>query len=172
MNRQPLREALNRIEDLAKEIDSNVPSNKPSLSDFRSDLAGLLNVTVCATYENCVKLIIHDYSGRQSPKFLTYTQNQYDKINSRIDLGDLHKYAKTFSPDIHRIFKSKLSSVKDYYLERTSSDIIDAYSQLLKWRHDFAHTGQRVTTVEEVLRHHKLGKRVILTFSDAFSSTS
>lgn len=170
MNRSPIREALNRVESLATEIDGNVPADKPSLSDFRSDLAGLLNVTVCATYENCVKLVIHEYSGRQSPKFLTYTQNQYDRINSRIDINDLHKYAKTFSPEIGHRFKSRLNSLKEYYLDRVNSNILDSYVQLLKWRHDFAHTGQRVTTVEEVIKHHKLGKRVILIFSDAFAS--
>lgn len=170
MNRQPIVEALGRIDTLANEINENVPASSPRLSGFRSDLAGLLNVTICAAYENCIKLVLHDYAARQSSLFEIYAKNQYDKINSRIDIGDLHKYARTFHPSINDIFKKKLNDCKAYYLNRTNEDIVSSYGQTLKWRHDFAHTGQRVTTVEEVIKFHKLGKRVILLFSDAFSA--
>lgn len=169
MNRGPIVEMLSRIEALAQEIDANVPTDQPGLIDFRADLAGLLNVTVCATYENCVKAIIHDYAGRQSQLFRVYAQNQYDRINSRIDVSDLYRYAKTFHPDIHRTFKERIASTNAYYLRRTLSDIVVSYGQLLSWRHSFAHTGIRVTTVEEVIRHHRLAKRVIIAFADAFS---
>ncbi|MBX7534456.1 hypothetical protein K3175_02150 [Qipengyuania sp. GH1] len=169
MNRAPIVETLARIEGLANEINQHVPSDRPSLNEFRSDLAGLLTVTSCATYENCVKLILQDYAGRQSNLFRVYAENQYDKINSRIDIRDLHKYCKTFHPNISRIFKDKLEKSKRFYLERANSDITESYGQLLKWRHSFAHSGARITTVEEVLRHHQLGKRVIILFSDAFA---
>jgi hypothetical protein len=133
-------------------------------------LASLLNVTICAAYENCVKIVLHNYAAKQSSLFEVYTKNQYKKINSRINTDDLYKYAATFHPSINTIFSRKLKYYKDYYLNRTNEDIVKSYDQILKWRHDFAHTGQRVTTVEEVLKYHKIGKRVILLFSDAFSS--
>ena len=170
MNRSAVIDALDRIDLLSAEINANVPASNSSLLGFRSDLAGLLNVTICATYENCVKLILHEYAGRQSSLFQIYTKNQYDRINSRIDINDLHKYAKTFHPDINKDFKIRLKKTSEFFLNRTAGDIIKSYSQLLEWRHDFAHTGQRVTTVEEVTKHHRMGKRVILLFSDAFSS--
>lgn len=170
MNRAPIVEALARIEGLAEEIEQHIPSGRPSLNDFRSDLAGLLTVTSCATYENCVKMILQDYAGRQSNLFRIYAENQYEKINSRIDIGDLHKYCKTFHPAIARDFKERLDKAKRFYLDRTRLDIAESYGQLLKWRHSFAHSGARVTTVEEVLKHHKLGKRIIILFSDAFAA--
>ncbi len=169
MNRVPIREQLSRIEILAHEIDENVASTSPRLAGFRSDLAGLVTVTSCATYENCVKMVIHEYSGRQSELFEVYTKTKYNKINSKITVGDLKSYAKTFHPELGRRFSERLSKVRDYYLRRTSEDICMAYSQMLQWRHTFAHSGDRVTTVEEVIHHHKLGKRVLLSFSDAFS---
>ena len=170
MKRAPIREALARIDLLANEIDGHIPAGKPSLAEFRSDLAGLLNVTVCATYENCIKSIIQDYAQRQHALFGIYSENQYGRINSRISVGDLNFYAKKFHPKIHLYFKDELRRIKSYYLNRTSEDIQDAYEQLLEWRHSFAHTGARVTTVEEVMKYHRLGKRVVLIFSDAFSS--
>ena len=169
MNRSPIRDALSRIEALASEIDANVAADKPSLTDFRSDLAGLLAVTTCATYENCVKLVIQEYAGRHSELFRIYAENQYEKINSRIDISDLHKYCKTFHPEIGLLFKRKIENTKGYYLRRVRSDITVSYGQLLKWRHSFAHSGARVTTVEEVLSQHRLAKRVIILFSDAFA---
>ena len=169
MNRQPIIEAFARVETLATEIRTNIPAASPRLSDFRADLAGLLNVTICATYENCVKVIIHDYAARQSQLFERYTRSQYDKINSRIDLSDLHKLAKTFHNKINLKFKEDINRYKKYYLDRANEDITTSYSQILKWRHDFAHSGTRVTTVEEVLKYHQIGKRVILLFSDAFA---
>lgn len=170
MNRQPIVDALNRVDELAREIDQHVPASSPSLAGFRSDLAGLLNVTICATYENCVKLILHEYAGRQNALFETYAKNQYEKINSRIDIGDLYKYSKTFHPQINVEFKNRIAKAKDYYLLRTNNDIVKSYSQILDWRHDFAHAGKRVTTIEEVMKYHKLGKRVILLFGDAFAA--
>lgn len=172
MNRQPIMETLGRIDLLVLEINENVPASSPALSGFRSDLAGLLNVTICAAYENCVKLVLHNYAAKQSSLFEVYAKNKYDRINSKIDIRDLHHYAKTFHPCINNIFKEKLQNYKNYYLNRTSEDIVNSYVQILNWRHDFAHTGQRVTTVEEVIKYHKIGKRVILLFSDAFCSYS
>lgn len=170
MNRSSVVEALNRIELLSSEINRHVPVDTASLTEFRSDLAGLLNVTVCATYENCVKLVIFDYASRQHEHFRIYAENNYDRINSRIDIRDLYRYSKIFHPEINKSFKLKMDKASKYFKIRTKRDIEKSYSQLLEWRHSFAHTGSRVTTVEEVMLHHRIAKRVILLFADAFSS--
>ena len=168
MNRSDVRAELKRIDRLVAEIDSYAPATAPKSVGFRSDLAGLLTVMVCATYENCVKGIIQDYAGRGSPFFRLYTENQYAKIDSRIDVNDLKKYAKTFHPDIGKIFDGNLKEINAYFLKRTKVSIKSRYSQILEWRHDFAHTGSRVTTVEEVIEHHRYAQRVLTTFADSF----
>jgi hypothetical protein len=168
MNRAEIRENLDRIDALALEIGQHIPAAQGALTGFRSDLAGLLVVLICAAYENCIKEILNSYAGRQSALFRIYTQNRYEKINSRIDIQDLQSYAKTFHPDLGLKFKSKLKETSEYYLRRASVDIKSSYGQILQWRHIFAHTGARVTTVEEVLRHHGLAKRVLFAFADSF----
>jgi len=170
MNRAEIRDTLDRINSLAAEVESHVPAENGALADFRADLAGLLVVTACATYETCVKQIIYNYAGRHSPIFKIYAENKYNKINSRIDVGDLHAYAKTFHPNLGTLFKNNLSRTCAAYLDRTSVDIKQSYSQMLEWRHSFAHTGARVTTVEEALRHHRYAKRVIFTFADTLQN--
>lgn len=170
MNRLDVIEELKRIDRLAAEIDKYAPAAAAKSFDFRADLAGLLTVMVCASYENCVKAIIQDYAGRGSPLFRLYTENQYNKINSKIDINDLKKYTKNFHPDIAAHFETSLRTKNDYFLKRTKVSIKSRYSQILRWRHDFAHTGIRVTTVEEVIDHHRYAQRVIITFADSFST--
>lgn len=169
MNRQELNEILGRVGSLAKEVDTYAPESEASASGFRSDAAGLLVVLTCATYETCVKQTIYNHANRFSPHFKIYAENNYEKINSRIDIGDLNRYSKTFNPKIGEDFKSRFKKIRQLYLKKAKKDVEIHYVQLLKWRHSFAHTGARVTTVEEVLEHHRLAKRVIYAFSDSFS---
>lgn len=170
MNRSDVKAELRRIDRLVAEIDSYAPATNPKSLDFRADLAGLLTVMVCASYENCVKGIIQEYSGRGSPLFRIYTENRYEKINSKIDIPDLRNYSKTFHPEIGKDFDSNLKEVNCFFLKRTKVSIQSRYSQILKWRHDFAHTGNRVTTVEEVVDHHRYAQRVLTTFADSFAT--
>lgn len=169
MSRAEIIDALSRVKSLSDEIDVFAPPDQPKFTEFRADLAGLLNVMVCATYENCVKSVIFDFTSRHHALFGSYAQVRYDKINSKISLGDLYNYADTFHPKIGKHFREKFKSCKSYYLKRTSINIEESYSQILRWRHTFAHTGTRVTTVEEVITHHKVAKRTVLLFSDSFS---
>jgi len=166
MNRIEIRETLDRVQILAAEVDAHVP-DRPIVTDFRSDLAGLLVVMTCATYETCVKNILYSYAGRHSPLFKVYVENKYEKINSKIEISDLHTYAKTFHSDLGKKFKESLNAKSEKYLLKANKDIKQSYTQLLKWRHSFAHTGARVTTVEEVLQHHSYAKRVLFIFSDS-----
>ncbi len=166
MNRSEIRETLDRVKALASEVDMHVP-DKPIVTDFRSDLAGLLVVMTCATYETCIKNILYSYAGRHSPFFKIYAENKYEKINSKIEIDDLKAYAKTFHPDLGNEFKENLNRKSKKYLLSANVDIKQSYSQLLRWRHAFAHTGARVTTVEEVLKHHAYAKRVLFIFSDS-----
>lgn len=168
MSRAVVREYLNRVDDLAKEVEQHVPADRPEMTDFRSDVAGLLTVLTCATYETCVKQVIYAYAGRNSPMFGIYAEKRYDRINSKIEVSDLKNYASTFHPDLGNIFKENLERFRSNFIGKTSYDIVTKYNQLLKWRHSFAHSGARVTTVEEVLKHHSAAKRVLFIFSDSF----
>lgn len=168
MNRTGIIQILTRTDSLAAEIENFVPSN-PSAGSFRADLAGLLLVNACATYETCVKEVMYAYASRHSPQFKGYTERRYQKINSKIDISDLHSCAKNFDPDINVEFKKRLKHYQDLFLIKSNVDIKARYTQILEWRHSVAHTGARVTTVEEVLKHHRASKRILFAFCEAFS---
>ncbi|MBN8900151.1 MAG: hypothetical protein J0H57_03885, partial [Rhodospirillales bacterium] len=88
------------IDALASEINAFVPLDTRSVQ-FRADLAGLLVVSIVATYESCVKETLTGFAGRHHAQFGTFAQNHFGRLNSRISLSDLYGYARTFDSARH-----------------------------------------------------------------------
>jgi hypothetical protein len=169
MARSDIDEVLDRVESLAAEIEQFVP-NDPKSVQFRADLAGLLVVAIASSYETCVKETLTAYAGRHHSQFAIFTQNHFEKLNSKVAVSDLYKYASTFDNAVHFEFGQLIKRRKGAIYKRIGKDFVASYNQILKWRHDFAHAGIRNTTVEEALATHRLAKRVLYCFDDAFSS--
>ena len=169
MSRLDLNSNFNRIKTLVSEIEQFAPVDDMRMISFRGDLAGLLVVLIVATYENCVKDTLVSYAYRYNDKFGEFTSNNFDKLNSRIAVGDLYSYAKVFGNSTHQSFKQLLSSRKKRIQNFTGQNVEKSYESLLGWRHNFAHTGNKTTTVEEAVRTHQFAKHVLYSFDDAFS---
>jgi hypothetical protein len=167
MARAEIDVILRRAEALALEIEAFVPNTARSVQ-FRADLAGLLVVSMAASYESCVKETLMNFAGRHLSQFGMFAQNQYRKLNSRISMADLYSYASTFDNSVHQKFGQIIVARKAKLMTRIGKDFTKAYSQILSWRHDFAHAGIRNTTIEEALMTHRLAKRVLYSFDDAF----
>lgn len=170
MPRGDLDEILRRIDTLEGHIGDFVPVTARTV-EFRADLAGLLVVAIAAAYESCVKETLTAYASRHHEAFGTFTQNQFNKLNSKVAVSDLNLYARTFSNDIHRHFGEALDRRKKQIEARTGKNITTAYKQILSWRHDFAHAGVRNTTIEEALATHRFAKRVLYAFDEAFCAS-
>ena len=168
MSKSEVREILRRPEKMAEEINLLVPAVAKNLA-FRADLAGLLVVAMAASYESSFKETLYDFSSRHHPNFGEYTQRRYEKLSSRVALSDLYSYCGHFDPDVHRKFGALIKSRKKLLFDRTGKDFADAYKRILDWRHEFAHTGRRNTTVEVAVLTHRLAMRVPLAFADAFA---
>lgn len=168
MPRVDLDGQLERIDELIAETKKFVPASAIGAGQFRADLAGLLVVSIAATYESCVKDVLVAYAHRQHVNFGSYTSVQYAKLNSRVSVGDLHAYANTFDPGVGLKFKETLSKKRAALNLRAGRDIEVAYGQILRWRHAFAHSGARNTTIEEAETTHRFAKRVIYCFGSAF----
>jgi hypothetical protein len=159
---------LKRVDELVAEIDTIVPAASGYQGvKLRADLAGLLVVAIAATYENCVKEVLFSYTGRQHATFESYARRRYGKINSKISVQDLKGYCELLDPSLKTKFQAKLASRKKAIVERTGVNIETMYGQLLEWRHEFAHTGARNTTLEEAARAHLFAKRIIYIFAEA-----
>lgn len=169
MPRPDLDIHFKKIDELILEINTLVPSGPYRTVQFRADLAGLLVVAMAATYETCVKEILYEHANKKHSSFGEFALRNYKKLNSRVQVRDLRNYCDTFNPHIKDRFKLLLSERKSKLLERTGRNIESAYEQILSWRHDFAHAGIRQTTIEEAANTHRLGKRVIYIFDEAFA---
>lgn len=167
MARSDIAEILARPDILASEMESFVP-NEPKALQFRADLAGLLVVAICASYETAVKETLITFATNHHAQFGIFAQNHFNKLNSRIGISDLHKYTRTFDDTVHGRFGKLLDKRKKSILGRVGYDIVKSYEQILSWRHDFAHAGIRNTTIEEALITHTLAKRVLFSFNEAF----
>lgn len=170
MAREDMDSHLSKIDDLVKEINNFVPGSQISAQTFRADLAGLLVVTIAASYEACVKEVLVNYAARHHVAFGNFAQNNYKKINSRVKIKDLYGYAKLFGDHVNIEFKDRLTKKKKRISERLGINIENRFEQILDWRHDFAHAWKTNTTVEEALKTHNFGKRVLYAFDEAFSS--
>lgn len=116
-----------------------------------------------------MKETLINYASRHHVAFGNFAQNNYSKINSRIKINDLKGYARLFGGNIDLDFKIKLSEKKSKTSNRLGINIENRFEQMLDWRHDFAHAWKTNTTIEEALRTHRFGKRILYAFDEAFS---
>lgn len=168
MERPELAPHLERISLLSKEMQKHVPIDLMGACDFRADLAGLLVVTIVASYESCVKETLISFSSKQNLKFSEYVVRKYDKLNSKIALRDLCKYCNDFEPSARTRFNENRNKRKNRISNALGQDVEKKYEQLLDWRHDFAHKAIRNTTIEEAMEFHRYAKHILLAFYDSF----
>jgi hypothetical protein len=169
MPRADLDAHLYKVEKLVVEMSQFVPNGDVRTAEFRADLAGLLVVSMAAAYESCVKETLVCYASSHHQAFGSFAIRNYSRLSSRVAINDLNNYAKTFDADIHLRFKAMLADRKKKIDVRIGKNIESSYQQILDWRHDFAHSGIRNTTIEEAVITHRLAKRVLYVFDDAFN---
>jgi len=161
---------FDKIDELISEINSMVPPDSAFSSvKFRSDLAGLLVVTIAATYETCVKETLCQYAQSHNRNFGEFAERNFQKLNSRISLDDLYKYCETFDPKIKDYFKENINKKVRLVENEAGLNITSCYKRILTWRHDFAHAWGRTTTLEEAARTHRAGRIVLILFNKSFN---
>lgn len=168
MSRPDLDSHLARVDRLINEIELFIPEGTHGTTRFRGDLAGLLVVAIASAYESCVKEVLISHASSKHGDFEYFVTRHYSKLNSKIGKDDLIKYTKLFSPKVHDDFKLLLLKRGQAIESRTGMSITAKYSQILSWRHDFAHAGLQNTTVSEAAKFHRFAKRVLYCFDDAF----
>lgn len=171
---------ISEMKSLVSNINHYVPAGTPSNDSFRSEMSGLLIVSLAATYENCVKEILIENAENHHPAFGKFAEKQYDKLNSRVSLNDLYGYANKLGNNLTDRFNQELLKAE----RRTGSviplhqhgqpkynkfKIVREYHRLLECRHAFAHARQKTTTIEDAYNMHRYGRFVILCFARALS---
>lgn len=171
---------ISEMKFLVADINRYVPPGNPSNDSFRSELSGLLIVSLAATYENCVKEVIIEYADNHHTVFGKYAEKQYDKLNSRVGLNDLYGYAGKLGGNLTSKFNNELLKAErrtgspvpthpDGQPKYSKFKIVKEYHRLLECRHAFAHARQKSTTIEDAFQMHRYGRFVILAFTRALT---
>ncbi|ELW85350.1 MULTISPECIES: HEPN domain-containing protein [Acinetobacter] len=166
MDFKTLKLELAYVDKLVTDFDRIAPSSNLANTPIRADLAGLLLVAICAIYENLVKQIMIEHADSVHTDFSHFIEKNYKKLNSKIQRKDLCNYLKLFSPSKELVFTQEMQRYQKMMNGRHPNE---KYSQLLEWRHAYAHSKNHVTTIEEAYKHHRIGKLVIYAFNKAIS---
>lgn len=153
---------------IQKECEKFAPASLRGVEDFRSDICGLILVSIAASYENCVKSILIDFSSRRHVDFEFFINKNFDRLNSRIAVNDLYRYTKLFGVRVHNEFTRSLGARKTRIENINGKNIESCYKEILNWRHDFAHAAVQNTTINEAMLFHRYARHVIYSFHDAF----
>lgn len=159
-----ISDELIKIDDIWQDIEKFIPDGTKGAASLRADLAGLLVVYIAASYENCIKAILIEYAASKNIDFETFITNNFKKLNSRVQVNDLKKYAKLFGDNVHKRFDEELKSRKKRIQNYTGHNIDERYQQILSWRHAYAHAGEKNTTLSEAIQFHRYAKHVVDAF--------
>jgi hypothetical protein len=166
MTRSLYKDHLVRADTLIAAVLQHAPPPGPATDEYRADLAGLLCVTCAAAYENCVKEILVAHARAKNPAFGSFIERLYIKLNSKITRGDLEEYAELFDASYKKKFKGIVDTSEAKLAGRLKTSVKESYANILRWRHAFAHSGQRASTLDEVRRTHAFAKRIIHCFAE------
>jgi len=99
-------------------------------------------------------------------------------MNARISLDNLKAYSLKFglerwrdplAPDKDRTVFHKLYLERKELVERRfRKDLSRSYSNLFKWRNDYAHERSTSATFQDVYESHRVAQYVVRTFVMAF----
>lgn len=136
----------------------------PGLADplLRAKYTGFVTVAAVTVYEMAVKDVFIDFASQTHPVLGSFADSFFDRINGRIQLDDLKKYAARFGQAYADTFIARLKDSSEQHLKAAKRDPRSAYSNLVLWRHDFAHEAIAASaTYQEAVTAYQDGKVVI-----------
>lgn len=132
--------------------------------DMQRRYAGFVSVIGVAVYELAVKEIFCEFAKRKHRVFGQFIEAHFERLNGRIKIDNLKsEHIRRFGPKYIERFKKLLDQKEKAILTARRRSIIASYSNMIAWRHEFAHEGRPPTnaTFQEVCESYELGKAVI-----------
>lgn len=161
---------LDWVDELTSQVDSHAPPPGTPADSFRADLAGLLSTAYVAAFECCIKAIFIEFAAKKHKILGSVAGFHFEKINSAIHVDTIAgKYAYQFGTAYEKAFRQRLKQEEQAILASHKVSMTEAYTNLVKWRHAFAHEGKKLATLEEVKKALPLAKKVIHILDDAMS---
>lgn len=151
---------------LADDFINHLDTSIGGISDpfIRSRYVGFVAVSAATVYELAVKDIFKDFSARKHKVLGNFVQKYFDGLNGQIGRERIEKkYLPLFGEKYAERFHAKLEKLELTSLKSEKVSIKSSYSNLLTWRHAFAHEGVIPTnaTYEDVKRSYQYGCKLI-----------
>lgn len=137
---------------------------------IRSRYVGFVAVSAATVYELAIKDIFMEFSGKKHRILGNFARKYFDRINGQVGRDRIEKtYLPLFGEKYLERFSSKLEKLELDTLKADKVSIKASYSNLLAWRHTFAHEGVIPVnaTYDEVKKSYKYGCRLIDCLSES-----
>jgi hypothetical protein len=137
----------------------------PTLGDplLEAKYVGFITVAAVTVYELAIKEIFIEFAKKKHKAFGNFTEKSFERLNGRIRTKDLRDNIKSFGEQYVLRFDKQLENEAKAYLKLHKRDIGSSYSNIITWRHDFAHAGKinANATYSDAISAYEEGKVVI-----------
>lgn len=145
---------------LIPHLDTFVPSIQDQI--LKSRYVGLLAIAGVSVYELAIKDIFYDFSDRKHAALGAAARSNFNRLNGRIKIQALkNEHTIFFGEKYKKRFEKKLKDREHTYLLSQRQNIVTSYSNLIVWRHGFAHESIIPATYDEVKNAYTHGKEVV-----------
>ena len=131
---------------------------------IRSRYVGFVAISAATVYELAVKEIFLSFAAKKHKVLGNFAQGYFDRISGQIGMKRIVEiYLPLFGEKYADRFIKNLDVVELSSLKSDNVSVKSSYSNLLTWRHSFAHEGMISgnATYDEVKKSYQYGCRLI-----------
>jgi hypothetical protein len=161
---------LKWAESLTQDVLQHAPPSGAAADRFRADLAGLLSTSYVAALECCIKEIFNSFARSKHQLLASVTSFHFDRINSAIHCNTIaDKYTLQFGEPYRRKFRQLLKDEEAKVLATDKTSMLEAYQNIITWRHAFVHEGKKLASLDEVVLAFPFSKKIVMVLDTAMS---
>lgn len=131
---------------------------------IRSRYVGFVAVSAATVYELAIKEIFTSFAVKKHKVLGNFAQKYFDRINGQVGKSRIEgTYLPLFGEKYANRFHKKIEEVELDTLKTDNVSVKSSYSNLLTWRHSFAHEGLVPVnaTYDEVKKSYQYGCRLV-----------
>jgi RiboL-PSP-HEPN len=129
------------VDDLLPHLDAT--TNEAIDPFITSRYAGFLALSSATVLELCVKDILINHSNEINASFGIFVSKSYERLNGRIKIQALkEEHLSKFGERYVKYFSRLLKKLNHLHFVSKRRSICQSYSNVITWRHSFAHEGQ------------------------------
>jgi hypothetical protein len=109
---------------------------------IQSRYVGFVAVSAATVFELAIKDIFSEFAAKKHKLLASFVQGYFDQINGQIGQKRIEeKYLPLFGKKYVDRFRGRLKTLELQTLKADRVSVKSSYSNLLTWRHEFAHEG-------------------------------